>query len=201
MTRATILLLSMLLSELAFANVNVSWPNAYPKQLAAVRRRPGLTTAEFLYHHTFVHGLKSWNAPDSVDQPLAYVQDHIFDLAYGINTSAPGTEPAYFGHNDMTELYSRSETAFSTPPPNNYTATVIGPDGIAFADFSAAVSMYAYEKFQTIHSTCEISSPDQHFNAFFWLFAISSDANTTSFNNTTFAQNAYNALAAQLPVV
>ncbi|KAG9571278.1 hypothetical protein KCU71_g411, partial [Aureobasidium melanogenum] len=200
MARATVLLLSVFLSELASADVNVSWPNAYPKQLAAVRRRPGLTTAEFLYHHTFVHGLKSWNAPDSVDQPLAYVQDHIFDSAYGINTSAPGTEPTYFGHNDMTELYSRSETAFSTPPPNNYTATVIGPDGVAFADFSAAVSMYAYEKFQTVHSTCEISSPDQHFNAFFWLFANSSDANTTSFDNTTFAQNAYDALAAQLPV-
>ncbi|KAH0345871.1 hypothetical protein KCU83_g7552, partial [Aureobasidium melanogenum] len=128
-----------------------------------------------------------------VDQPLAYVQDHIFD-------SAPGTEPTYFGHNDMAELYSRSETAFPTPPRNNYTATVIEPDGVAFADFSAAVSMYAYEKFQTVHSTCEISSPDQHFDAFFWFFANSSDANTTSFDNTTFAQNAYDALAAQLPV-
>ncbi|KAH0359193.1 hypothetical protein KCU65_g10088, partial [Aureobasidium melanogenum] len=199
MTRATAFLLSMLLSEFAYANVNVAWPNPYPKQLAAVRRRPGLTTAEFLYHHTFVHGLKSWNAPDSVDQPLAYVQDHIFDSAYGINTSAPGSEPTYFGHSDMTELYSRSETAFSTPPPNNYTATVIGPDGIAFADFSAAVSMYAYEKFQHVNSTCGLPRLEQPFNAFFWLFANSTVANTTSFDNTTFAQNAYDALAAQLP--
>lgn len=101
-----------------------------------------------------MHGLKSWNAPDSVDQPLAYVQDHIFDSAYGINTSAPGFEPTYFGHSDMTELYSRSETAFSTPPPNDYVATVVGPDGVAFADFSATVSMYAYDKFQHVNSTC-----------------------------------------------
>lgn len=146
-----------------------------------------------------MHGLKSWNAPVSVDQPLAYVQDHILDSAYGINTSAPGFEPTYFGHSDMTELYSRSETAFSTPPPNDYVATVVGPDGVAFADCSAAVSMYAYDKFQHVNSTCGFPRLDQPFNAFFWLFANSTAANTTSFDNTTFAQNAYDALAAQLP--
>jgi hypothetical protein len=30
----------------------------------------------------------------------------------------------------MTKLYSHSEEAFATPPPNNDTATVIGPEGI-----------------------------------------------------------------------
>jgi hypothetical protein len=33
-------------------------------------------------------------------------------------------------HSDMTKLYSHSEEAFATPPPNNDTATVIGPEGI-----------------------------------------------------------------------
>ncbi|KAF2854367.1 hypothetical protein T440DRAFT_552227 [Plenodomus tracheiphilus IPT5] len=168
---------------------NVTYPNAYPKQLAAVRRRAGLTTAEYLYHHTIVHGRKAWNAPDSIDQPLAYIQDHIFDSAYGINTTANPPTPNYFGHNDMTELYSRSENAFATPPPNNYTATVIGPDGNAFSDFSSAISMYAYETFPNINSTCRHprAAGQTVFNAFYWVFASAPNANTLSFSNTTFA--------------
>lgn len=194
------LLVFAFVSTVLGAYENVSWPNAFPRQLAAVRRRPGLTTAEFLYHHTFVHGRKAWNAPDSVDQPLAYVQDHIFDSAYGINTSNPASEPSFFGHSDMTELYSRSQTAFSTPAPNNYTSTVIGPDGYAFSDYSASISMYAYERFQPIIGTCEISDPSQQFNAFYWIFAISTQANTSSFDNITFASNVFNSLTANLPI-
>ncbi|KAJ9627338.1 hypothetical protein H2203_003800 [Taxawa tesnikishii (nom. ined.)] len=158
-------------------NVTATWPNPYPKQLAA-----------------------TWNAPDSVDQPLAYVQDHIFDSAYGVNTSSDTYEPSYFGHDDMTELYSRSQSAFMTPPPNNYTATVIGPDGKAFADYSAAVSMYAYENFQSVSSTCDLADPGEQFNAFYWVFANAANANTSSFNNVTFAANVYESLVAKLPI-
>ncbi|KAF2998315.1 hypothetical protein E8E13_007730 [Curvularia kusanoi] len=176
---------------------NISWPNSFPKQLAIVRRRQGLTAAEYLYHHTIVHGQKSWNAPDSVDQPLAYVQDHIFDSAYGINTTTNSPQPSYFSHNDMTELYSRSKDAFATPPPNNYTATVIGPDGNAFSDFSAAISMYATEVFVPVNSTCRPS--DSSFNAFYWAFASASDANSSSFDNSTFAASIMQSLVASIP--
>lgn len=175
----------------------VSWPNPFPKQLAIVRRRQGLTAAEYLYHHTIVHGQKSWNAPDSVDQPIAYVQDHIFDSAYGINTTKNLPEPSYFGHNDITELYSRSEDAFATPPPNNYTAAVIGPDGNAFNDFSAAISMYATEVFQQVNSTCRPS--DLSFNAFYWAFASASDSNSSSFDNSTFAASTMQTLLGSMP--
>lgn len=197
---ASSLLIFAFVGTVLGAYENVSWPNAFPKQLAAVRRRPGLTTAEYLYHHTFVHGRKAWNAPDSVDQPWAYVQDHMFDSAYGINTSTPASETSFFGHSDMTELYSRSENSFSTAAPNNYTATVIGPDGNAFSDYSASISMYAYERFQPVVGTCEISAPSQQFNAFYWVFANSTQANTSSFDNVTFADNVYNSLTAHLPV-
>ncbi|KAL3417211.1 hypothetical protein PVAG01_11211 [Phlyctema vagabunda] len=188
-------------------DVNVSWPNSYPKQLAAVRRRPGLTTAEFLYHHTFVHAAKSWNAPDTIDQPLSYVQDHVYDSAYGINTTVTQSEISYFGHSDMTELYSRSEQAFNTTPTNNYTATVIGPDGVAFSDFSASISMYAHEKFQDVNSTCLTSSPTDTgtdtvtgiYNAFYWVFANASNANTSSFDNTTFAEPIMKTLLSSFP--
>jgi hypothetical protein len=170
----------------AQATTHVTWPNSFPKQLAVGRRRQGLTTTEYLYHHTIVHGRKAWNAPDSVDQPVAYVQDHIFDSAYGINTTENHAQANYFGHSDLTELYSRSQNAFSTPPPNNYTQTVIGPDGNAFSDFSASINMYGYEVFQKVNNTCNTPKSSQAFNAFYWVFANDSNANTASFDNTTF---------------
>ncbi|KAH7355661.1 hypothetical protein BKA66DRAFT_575156 [Pyrenochaeta sp. MPI-SDFR-AT-0127] len=184
-----ILAIYVLAQGLAVAQnlTDVPWPNSFPKQLAAVRRRQGLTTSEFTYHHAIVHGRKSWNAPDSVDQPLAYVQDHVFDSAYGINTTANHAHVNYFGHNDMTELYSRSEEAFATPPPNNYTATVIGPDGNAFNDVSCSINMFGREVFYEVKDTCQPSGSSTTFNAFYWVFANASNANTSSFDNTTFA--------------
>ncbi|CAN9266153.1 unnamed protein product [Alternaria alternata] len=178
---------------------NTTWPNSFPKQLVANQRRQGLTTSEYLYHHTIVHGRKSWNAPDTVDQPIAYVQGHIFDSAYGINTTENHAQPSYFGHNDITELYSRSESSFSTPPSNNYTATVIGPDGNAFSDFSGVMSFYAYEAFQDVQNTCESSDHFETYNAFYWVVANASNANTSSFDNATFAANIMNSLLADIP--
>ncbi|CAN9305917.1 unnamed protein product [Alternaria alternata] len=178
---------------------NTTWPNSFPKQLVANQRRQGLTTSEYLYHHTIVHGRKSWNAPDTVDQPIAYVQGHIFDSAYGINTTENHAQPSYFGHNDITELYSRSESSFSTPPSNNYTATVIGPDGNAFSDFSGVMSFYAYEAFQDVQNTCGSSDNFETYNAFYWVVANASNANTSSFDNATFAANIMNSLLADIP--
>ncbi|KZM28803.1 uncharacterized protein EKO05_0006106 [Ascochyta rabiei] len=178
---------------------NVTWPNSFPKQIAAVRRREGLTTSEFQYHHIFVHGRKAWNAPDTVDQPLAYVQDHVFDSAYGINTTKNSINPSYFGHSDMTELYSRSQDAFATPPPNNYTSTIIGPDGAAFSDFSASVNMYAHEVFYPVNSSCQHPIQASAPNAFYWIFANASNANTSSFENATFAGSIMDSLVSAFP--
>jgi hypothetical protein len=198
----SLILLSLLLlgqSLITNATDNATWPNAYPKQLAVVRRRSGLTTAEYLYHHTLVHGAKSWNAPDTVDQPLAYIQDHVFDSAYGINTSANNPAPSYFGHTDMTELYSRSAQAFNTTPTNNYTAAVIGPDGNAFSDFSAAFSMYAFEEFEQVEDNCVLSGSSEVFNAFFWVFAEATDSATSTFDNATFAAPIMESFLAAFP--
>lgn len=178
--------------------VNATWPNTFPKQIVANRRRQGLTYAEYDYHHTIVHGRKAWNAPDTVDQPLAYQQGHIFDSAYGINTTSNNAQPSFFGHNDITELYSRSADAFATRPSNNYTAIVIGPDGNAFADLSASLNMYAIEEFQHVNSTCR-KQPWNTFNAFYWAFSNSSIANTDSFDNVTFASTVAASLLAALP--
>ncbi|KAJ8117821.1 hypothetical protein OPT61_g1071 [Boeremia exigua] len=194
-----ILCLSNLGIAVSYNDAVSTWPNAFPKQLAAVRRRQGLTTSEFLYHHTFVHGQKSWNAPDTFDQPLAYVQGHIFDSAYGINTTKNHAHVPYFGHSDMTELYSRSKESFATPPANNYTATVIGPDANAFSDFSASVSMYGFETFEEVNNDCLLTGSSETYNAFYWLYANASNAGTSSFDNVTFARNVMEIVLQLLP--
>lgn len=87
-----------------------------PKQLNAARRRAGLTHKEFLNYHVFHHGSLAWQAPvDS--RPQVYVQDHVFDSVFGTNTTA--VEPAFFGRDDMTELYCNNISQFintSTTP-------------------------------------------------------------------------------------
>lgn len=104
-----------------------------------------------------------------------------------MNVSSTLYEQSYFGHNDLTELYSRSENSFLTPPPNNYTATVIGPDGSSFANTSAAISMCAYGKFQPVSDACRISKSKETFNALPWISVNSTISNTSAFDNATFA--------------
>lgn len=115
-----------------------------PKQLAVVRRRSGLTHKEYLNYHAIVHGLKSWNAPMDNSYPVAYIQDHVFDSAFGVNNSV--ANQVYVGRDDVTELYGNSSTSFTVAPTTNYTAQVIGPDGSNFNDMDTAFSMLAYEK-------------------------------------------------------
>ncbi|KAM5347523.1 hypothetical protein ACJ41O_010528 [Fusarium nematophilum] len=115
-----------------------------PKQIVVVRRRSGLTHKEYVNYHAIVHGLKSWNGPRDNAFPAAYIQDHTFDSAFGINNSVPNQ--VYVGRDDVTELYGSSSTSFTLPPPTNYTAEVTGPDGYNFNDLETTFSMLAYEK-------------------------------------------------------
>lgn len=100
----------------------------------------GIATAQHLNNVTWPNSLlsrKSRSACYSIDQHLAYVQDHIFDSAYGINT-ANKSEPSYFGHNDMTQLYSRAENVFATSLPNNYTtSTTAGTTALRSTPYSS----------------------------------------------------------------
>lgn len=115
-----------------------------PKQIAIVRRRSGLTHKEYVNYHALIHGLKSWNGPRDNSFPAAYIQDHTFDSAFGVNDSVPNQ--IYVGRDDVTELYGNSSTSFTSPPATNYTAEVTGPDGYNFNDLATAFSMLAYEK-------------------------------------------------------
>lgn len=170
---------------------STSVPNAYPKQLAAIRRRSGLTHKEYLYYNTMVHGLKAHNAPNDTAKPLAYYQNHVFDGVFGVNDSVP--VGSWAGRDNVVELYSRESDSFTGPPLTNYTQTVIGPDGVNFNDLPTAFSMVAFEKFTTIPLTCaqtlSSQSRSQPLTAFFWAGALGSGP---AFNNITFAQSLVN---------
>jgi len=175
-----------------------------PKQLNAIRRRPGLTHKEYLDYHVLVHGSLAYNAPP-VSRPQVYVQDHIFDSVFGTNTTA--AEPAFFGRDDLTELYCNNVSQFQQSLSNPYVREVIGPNGANFNDFPFAVSMFAYEVFvsspaTTPNSKCAPNrNNNQYYNtpgtatAFYWLSATNAGIN---FDNATFAVNVNNALQKQL---
>lgn len=165
-------------------NNYTSWPNGFPKQIATVRRRPGLTHKEYLHYHTTVHGAKAWNAPDDDAKPVAYIQDHAFDYAGGLNVSG-ALNPSFVGKDDITELYSKSATSLDTP--STYVQTVIGPDGANFNDFPAAFSMIAHETFTSPSKPCSRACQSSGVRAFYWISANSSNNNDNSFNNATFA--------------
>src|SRR5205085_5986492 len=58
--------------------------------------------------------------------------------------------------------------------------------------------MFAYEKFEKVKSTCS-PSYSETFNAFYWVFANATNANTSAFNNATFATPVMQSLLAALP--
>ncbi|KAH6673358.1 hypothetical protein B0J14DRAFT_666649 [Halenospora varia] len=176
-----------------------SWPNPYAKQIAAVRRRSGLTHQEYLQYHTLVHGAKSWNAPNDNNKPLAYIQDHIFDNAFGINSSNSVT-PSYSGRDDITELYSKTESSFLSAPLTNYTETVIGPDGVNFNDLASAFSMFAIETFESnISLNCAGPTNEEAVTAFYWLVASDPTSNSSTFDNSTLAQNIMKTILTNIP--
>ncbi|KAH7143478.1 hypothetical protein EDB81DRAFT_884091 [Dactylonectria macrodidyma] len=167
---------------------------SFPKQLAAVRRRPGLTHKEFLYYHTLVHGLKAWNAPRDDAFAAAYTQNYAFDSVFGVNNSVPNA--AYVGRDDVAELWSSSPTTFTSP--SNYTQEVIGPDGANFNDLPAAFSIFGIETFvRGSASTPTAKAPASekgHVVVFFW-----ASATSESVSNDTFARGVADALLTRLP--
>lgn len=187
----THLLLSL---SLALHGALAQFNQSLPKQLAAVRRRSGLTHKEFLYYHTLVHGLKSWNAPRDDAFAAAYALNYVFDSVFGANNSVPNA--AYVGRDDVAELWSSSPTTFTAQ--SNYTDTVIGPDGVNFNDMAAVFSIFGIETFvrgsASTPAVKESESVKGPLVAFFW-----TSATSESISNDTFGGGVTDALLTQLP--
>ncbi|KAF4918566.1 hypothetical protein CGCVW01_v008752 [Colletotrichum viniferum] len=156
---------------------------SFPKQLAVIRRRSGLTHKEYLEYHTLVHGQKSWNAPRDNAWPIAYTQNRVFDGGFGANNTV--ANQIYVGRDDVNELYSSSADSFTSPPPTNYTETVIGPDGVNFNDMPTAMSMLATETFLTgLAAGAKPADNKPPLVAWFWAIATKEATSNETFANT-----------------
>ncbi|KAJ0334886.1 hypothetical protein COL922a_010097 [Colletotrichum nupharicola] len=156
---------------------------SFPKQLAVIRRRSGLTHKEYLEYHTLVHGQKSWNAPHDNAWPIAYTQNHVVDGVFGANNTV--ANQIYVGRDDVNELYSSAADSFTSPPPTNYTETVIGPDGVDFNDMPTAMSMLATETFLTgLPAGAKPADNKPPLVAWFWAIATTEATSNETFANT-----------------
>lgn len=99
------------------------------KIVAAVRRKPGMTHAEYLDYIVQVHGKL---ATDNPLQLHRYVQNHAFDGAYGSGDRQDHV--GVFHRDSVTELYFISPQAMAETFAAEYNQTVIAPDGAHFAE-------------------------------------------------------------------
>ncbi|MCL6733498.1 EthD domain-containing protein [Streptomyces neyagawaensis] len=111
------------------------------KLVAAVRRRPGMTHAEYADYVREVHGGIALANKLTV---VKYVQNHVFDSAYGAigDTGYQVTLP----RDSVTELYFENFETMAQTFADPYTRDVVGPDGVNFSDLPAALSLLVEEK-------------------------------------------------------
>ncbi|WP_327312065.1 EthD domain-containing protein [Streptomyces sp. NBC_01235] len=110
------------------------------KLVAAVRRRPGMTHAEYAEYIEKVHGGIAVANKLTVRK---YVQNHVLDSAYGAigDVGYQVTLP----RDSVTELYFDDLESMGETFAHPYTREVVGPDGVNFSDQSAALSLLVEE--------------------------------------------------------
>lgn len=101
------------------------------KIVAAVRRKPGMTHAEFVDYIVNVHGKLAKAVPLGVKR---YVQNHVLDGSFGSTSCSGYAIP--FHRDSITELFFETPQDLARTFADEYTRTVVGPDGKNFADFS-----------------------------------------------------------------
>ena len=101
------------------------------KMVAAARRKPGMTHAEFIEYIEHAHGKIARDKPLTVKK---YNQNHIFDSAFGPDTDITYSQD--FHRDSITELYFDDFAAVIKTFSDPYTQQVIGPDGRNFADLA-----------------------------------------------------------------
>lgn len=101
------------------------------KIVAAVRRRPGMTHAEFADYIINVHGKLARDNPLRLQR---YVQNHVYDGAFGSHTHE--TYAGLFHRDSVTELHFASPEDMAATFADEYNRTVIAPDGANFAELA-----------------------------------------------------------------
>lgn len=101
------------------------------KILAAVRRKPGMTHAEFLEYIEHQHGKIAKAKPLGVKR---YAQNHVIDSAFGVDADITYTQT--FHRDSITELFFENMPALIQTFSDPYTQQTTGPDAKNFADLS-----------------------------------------------------------------
>ena len=99
------------------------------KIIAAIRRRPGMTHAEYTDYIVRVHGHLARANPLRLHR---YVQSHVYDGAFG--SAAAPVHAGVFHRDSVTELYFASPKDMAETFAAEYNRTVIAPDGARFAE-------------------------------------------------------------------
>ncbi|GHB59690.1 hypothetical protein GCM10010306_061540 [Streptomyces umbrinus] len=110
------------------------------KLVAAVRRRPGMTHAEYAEYIETVHGGIALADKLTVRK---YVQNHVLDGAYGAlgDVGYQVTLP----RDSVTELYFDDLASMGRTFADPYAREVVGPDAVNFSDQPAALSLLVEE--------------------------------------------------------
>ena len=103
------------------------------KIVAAVRRRPGMTHAEYLQYVQVIHGGLARANTLGLSR---YVQNHVFDGAFG-----KAAYERWFHRDSITELYFANFQRLIETFTHPYSRDVVGPDGAKFADLTTNLSL------------------------------------------------------------
>lgn len=110
------------------------------KIVASIRRRPGMTHAEFVGYIVEVHGKLARDNPLKLRR---YVQNHVYDGAFG--SDAMQEYAGVFHRDSVTELYFASPQDMADTFADEYNRTVIAPDGAKFAELSTNQTALTHE--------------------------------------------------------
>jgi len=110
------------------------------KMIAAVSRRAGMTHAECVAYHQQVHGAIAREQPVTLRR---YVQNHVFDAAYGTREDGAGQQVA--ARDSVTELYWDDFPGMGATFAHSYTQQKVGPDGPNFGDITTTANLVAQE--------------------------------------------------------
>lgn len=104
--------------------------------MSAIRRRPGLSRAEFVAYLRDVHGEIAAKEPLQLSR---YVQNHVTDAVAG--TSDDARYAVAPDRDNVTELVFEDFPALGATMGAPYSRDVVGPDGANFSDLSTAYAV------------------------------------------------------------
>ncbi|MET9683839.1 EthD domain-containing protein [Streptomyces coeruleorubidus] len=113
------------------------------KLVAAVRRRPGMTRAEYTEYTEYTEKVHGGIALANKLTVRKYVQNHVLDGAYGAigDVGYQVTLP----RDSVTELYFDDPSSMGQTFADPYARDVVGPDAVNFSDQPAALGLLVEE--------------------------------------------------------